>query len=79
LVAPQVREALNPSEGAIHLSQTGIRLLQLAYFIGNTNLKIISIEAIPYDLPTIRPHKLAMATIKYTSLASVRRPSRKLR
>jgi muconate cycloisomerase len=38
----------------------------------NINLKIISIEAIPYDLPTIRPHKLAMATITEHTLVLVR-------
>jgi muconate cycloisomerase len=35
-------------------------------------LKIISIEAIPYDLPTVRPHKLAMATITEHTLVLVR-------
>jgi muconate cycloisomerase len=34
-------------------------------------LKIISIEDIPYDLPIIRPHKLAMATITEHTLVLV--------
>ena len=35
-------------------------------------MKITSIEAIPYDLPTIRPHKLAMATITEHTVVLVR-------
>jgi muconate cycloisomerase len=35
-------------------------------------MKISSIEAIPYNLPTIRPHKLAMATITEHTLVLVR-------
>ena len=35
-------------------------------------MKISSIEAIPYNLPTIRPHKLAMATITAHTLVLVR-------
>jgi muconate cycloisomerase len=34
-------------------------------------MKIVSIEAIPYDLPTVRPHKLAMATITEHTLVFV--------
>jgi hypothetical protein len=30
-------------------------------------MKIVSVEAIPYDLPTVRPHRLAMATIELWS------------
>jgi muconate cycloisomerase len=35
-------------------------------------MKIVSVKAIPYDLPTIRPHKLAMATITDHTLVLVR-------
>jgi len=35
-------------------------------------MKIVSIEAIPYNLPTVRPHKLAMATITEHTLVLVR-------
>jgi L-alanine-DL-glutamate epimerase-like enolase superfamily enzyme len=35
-------------------------------------MKITSIEAIPYTLPTVRPHKLAMATITDHTLVLVR-------
>jgi muconate cycloisomerase len=35
-------------------------------------MKIVSVQAIPYDLPTIRPHKLAMATITDHTLVLVR-------
>jgi muconate cycloisomerase len=35
-------------------------------------MKIATIEAIPYSLPTVRPHKLAMATITEHTLVLVR-------
>jgi muconate cycloisomerase len=35
-------------------------------------MKIVTIEAIPYNLPTIRPHKQAMATITEHTLVLVR-------
>jgi muconate cycloisomerase len=35
-------------------------------------VKIATIEAIPYSLPTVRPHKLAMATITEHTLVLVR-------
>jgi muconate cycloisomerase len=35
-------------------------------------VKIAAIEAIPYSLPTVRPHKLAMATITEHTLVLVR-------
>jgi muconate cycloisomerase len=35
-------------------------------------MKIASIEAVPYSLPTVRPHKLAMATITEHTLVLVR-------
>jgi muconate cycloisomerase len=39
---------------------------------GYLAMKITSIEAIPYTLPTVRPHKLAMATITDHTLVLVR-------
>jgi L-alanine-DL-glutamate epimerase-like enolase superfamily enzyme len=35
-------------------------------------VKIATIEAIPYALPTVRPHRLAMATITEHTLVLVR-------